>query len=215
MGAGFLAIWSDISPENETDYLHWFSREHAMERLSVPGFLSVRMFRAVEMRERRYFILYELENDRVVSSEAYLARLNQPTPWSQRIMPLLGNFARGGGRVAAARGTGQGGFVSALWLDAETTAEAGALASAGVAHDRIAAVQVLATDHQRTAVPTSEKKLRDKDRSFDGLLVIEGLDVAAVREALAALAKGRPGLAGSAKEATIYETVFSLDRRML
>ena len=39
MGEGFLAIWSDISQENETDYLHWFSREHAIERLSVPGFL--------------------------------------------------------------------------------------------------------------------------------------------------------------------------------
>ncbi len=181
MPAGFLAIWSDISPENETDYLHWFSREHAIERLSVPGFLSVRMFRALDIPERRYFILYELENQAVVSSEAYLQRLNQPTPWSQRIMKQLGNFARGGGTVAAVKGLGAGGFVSALWLDAETTALGVELAEAGAAHDRIARVQVLATDHQRTSVKTNEKALRERDRSFDGLLAVEGLDVAAVR----------------------------------
>jgi len=106
MPNGFLAIWSDISPENETDYLHWFSREHALERLSVPGFHSVRMFRALDIPERRYFILYCLENAGVVSSEAYLQRLNRPTPWSQRIMPLLGNFgaAAAGRRRRGARG---------------------------------------------------------------------------------------------------------------
>ncbi len=208
MGAGFLAIWSDISPENETDYLHWFSREHALERLSVPGFQSVRMLRALDIPQRRYFILYELENAQVVSSEAYLARLNQPTPWSQRIMKQLGNFARGGGTVAAVKGTGQGGFVSAVWLDAETTGRGAELAEAGAAHDRIARMQVLATDHQRTSVKTNEKALRDKDRSFDGLLVVEGLDTAAVRHALSVLPQGQPSLADAIKEATVYETVF-------
>ena len=28
-GAGFLAIWSDVKAEQETDYLHWLTREHA------------------------------------------------------------------------------------------------------------------------------------------------------------------------------------------
>lgn len=207
MGAGFLAIWSDISSENETDYLHWFSREHAIERLSVPGFLSVRLFRALDISERSYFILYELADESLMNSEAYLARLNQPTAWSQRIMPILGNFARGGGRVAARSGRGQGGFAAALRLDVAAADLAG-LAEQGVAQDRIAAVQVLATDHARTSVQTSEKKLRDKDRSFDTLLVIEGLDAAAVRTALAFLAREREALAGPA---TVYETVFALE----
>jgi hypothetical protein len=209
MGDGFLAIWSDISQENETDYLHWFSREHAAERLSVPGFLSVRMFRALDIPERRYFILYCLENAQVVSSEAYLQRLNQPTKWSKRIMPLLGNFARGGGRVAAVKGTGQGGFVSAMWLDAAMTERATELADSGIRHDRIARVQVLATDHQRTSVKTNEKSLREKDRSFDGLLVIEGLDAAAVRGVVSALALSRKVLA---RDTAAYEAVFALVR---
>ena len=43
---GFLAIWSDIDAEHETDYLHWLTREHTAERVGVPGFLAVRVFRA-------------------------------------------------------------------------------------------------------------------------------------------------------------------------
>jgi hypothetical protein len=41
-GAGFLAIWSDVKAEQETDYLHWLTREHTSERLDVDGFLRVR-----------------------------------------------------------------------------------------------------------------------------------------------------------------------------
>ena len=113
-GAGFLAIWSDVRLEEETDYLHWLTREHTSERLGVDGFLRVRVYRSLEAGVRRYFIHYELRSPDVLGSEAYLARLNAPTPWSQRIMPILGNFVRGGGRVLARAGTGEGAFLAAL-----------------------------------------------------------------------------------------------------
>jgi hypothetical protein len=106
-GNGYLAIWSDLTPQNLTDWAHWMTREHGIERVGVSGFLACRIFRALGAAVNRYFILYELEDERVVSGPDYLARLNAPTPWSQRIMPLLGNFARGGGRIAASAGTGQ------------------------------------------------------------------------------------------------------------
>ena len=117
-GAGYLAIWSDLTPQDETDWAHWITREHAAERVGVNGFLACRIFRALGVSVNRYFILYELEDERVVGGPDYLARLNAPTPWSQRIMPRLGNFARGGGRIAASAGTGQGGIVAPLRLDA-------------------------------------------------------------------------------------------------
>jgi hypothetical protein len=66
MGDGFLAIWSDIDPAAETDYLHWMTREHAIERVSIKGFLAMRMFRALDVNARRYFILYDLESAGVV-----------------------------------------------------------------------------------------------------------------------------------------------------
>src|SRR5687767_1087406 len=72
---GFLGIWSDVAPQDETDYLHWLTREHTEERLGVPGFLNVRVFRARSAEHRRYFILYGLESPDVMASAPYLARL--------------------------------------------------------------------------------------------------------------------------------------------
>ena len=100
-GAGYLAIWSDLAPRTKPTRAHWITREHAAERVGINGFLACRIFRALGASVNRYFILYELEDERVVGGVDYLARLNAPTPWSQRIMSRLGNFARGGGQVAA------------------------------------------------------------------------------------------------------------------
>src|SRR5437763_4241912 len=117
-GAGYLAIWSDLARQDETDWAHWITREHAAERVGVNGFLACRIFRALGASVNRYFILYELEDERVVGGADYLARLNAPTQWSQRIMPRLGNFARVGGRIAASVGTSQGRIIAPLRLAA-------------------------------------------------------------------------------------------------
>jgi hypothetical protein len=99
-GAGFLAIWSDVEAHDLTDYRHWLTREHTTERVTTRGFLASRFFRAVRDDINHFFILYELEAREVLDGEAYLARLNVPTSWSQRIMPKLRNFMRGGGIMA-------------------------------------------------------------------------------------------------------------------
>jgi hypothetical protein len=208
IASGFLAIWSDIDPAAETDYLHWMTREHARERLGIPGFLAMRMFRALDSVQHRYFILYELLSPSVVDSAEYLARLNHPSAWSQRIMPQLRNFARGGGQVIAAFGSGRGGHVSALPICSEAVSSTAGIAAEIALHDRIASVRVLATDSSRTAVQTVEKGMRTGDRSFDCLLLVEGLDAVAVRAAIATAIQDR----SHSSDPTIYQTVFSLDR---
>jgi hypothetical protein len=167
-GRGFLAIWSDIDAVAETDYLHWMTREHAIERVGIPGFLGMRMFRALQGDLPRYFILYELETPDVVGGAAYLARLNSPTPWSQRIMPQLQNFIRGGGSVAAASGAGLGGFVSAQAFEDIAALNGAALVTALAREERISSVRLLATDHApQTAIQTRETDMRTPDSSFD------------------------------------------------
>jgi hypothetical protein len=209
---GFLAIWSDVEAAAETDYLHWMTREHTLERLGIPGFLSMRMFRALGVPQRRYFILYELNEPAVVGSDAYLARLNEPTAWTQRAMMHVSNFVRGGGHVAAVAGTGQGGFLAALSLERSALAdEARGLAVEAARHDRIASSCVLLTDHARTTIQTREKGLRTGDRSFDGLLLIEGLDAAAVGTAAESFVQNRPGLALDPRP-SIHETIFARAR---
>ena len=115
-GAGFLAIWSDVQQKVLTDYRHWPTREHTTERVTTKGFLAVRVFSAERPEPNCFFILYELETPEVLDGPAYMARLNAPTPWSQRIMPQLGNFIRGGGVMAARSGRGEGSTIAALGL---------------------------------------------------------------------------------------------------
>ncbi|HEX9461767.1 MAG TPA: hypothetical protein VGB82_04145 [Alphaproteobacteria bacterium] len=211
---GFLAIWSDVDAPAETDYLHWMTREHALERLGIPGFIAMRMFRALDVEMRRYFILYELEHAGVVASDAYLARLNHPTAWTQRTMARVSNFIRGGGHIEAVVGTGHGGFLTAQTLKRAAMADPSGLAAVAANSDRIAAARVLATDHGRTSIQTREKDLRAGDSSFDGLLVIEGLDAPAVRAAFSDVVRHAPSLAiGGDGSPTVYETIFSRPRR--
>ncbi|MBP0493938.1 hypothetical protein [Roseomonas indoligenes] len=207
MATGMLAIWSDVDPDGETDYLHWLTREHTAERVGIPGFEGVRVFRAGLADLRRYLILYDLSSASVLTSDAYLARLNDPTPWSSRTMPKLRNFARGGGKVVRALGMGQGGHVLALRLPHAVSDDVPLEAIA--AEDRVCAVRLLAVDRAGSDVPTNEKALRGGDGSFAALLLIEATDEAALQtvmlehgEAIAAL--------GAETELPAYSAIFML-----
>lgn len=212
-GNGFLAIWSDVSAAQETDYLHWLTREHTEERLGVQGFIAVRVFKALTEDVHRFLIVYELEDATALAGQPYLDRLNAPTPWSQRIMPILGNFARGGGRRVASAGNGRGAMVAALRLSSDELPadrmSAAQLVQQLVAGDRIVAAHLLQTDQARTGIKTGEKGLRANDGSFDGLLLVEGLDQAALR---AALITAPPDLR-AAPDLLLYGQVFALTGR--
>jgi hypothetical protein len=212
-GSGFLAIWSDVAAQDLTDYRHWLTREHTTERVTTRGFLASRVFRATRDDINRFFILYELEAPEVLDGEAYLARLNAPTPWSQRIMPRLGNFMRGGGTMVARAGRGEGATMMALRIEA-LPENAQELAEALVACDGIAAVQIGATDAARTSVPTTEKGMRKNEGFFAGLMLIEGLDVVSLQAALLRARAIAPDVLSRASEPEIYQSVFALDARI-
>lgn len=212
-GAGFLAIWSDVESDNLVDYRHWLTREHTTERVTTGGFLGVRVFRAARADINRFFILYELEAPEVLDGPAYLARLNAPTPWSQRIMPQLGNFVRGGGVMTARAGRGEGSTVVALRIE-RLPDNPQRLADAIVAQDGIAAVQFGVTDLARTSVPTVEKGMRKDEGIFAGLLIIEALDEASLRGALRQATKAAPDLFGGLNTPEVYQGMFALDARI-
>jgi hypothetical protein len=208
-GEGFLAIWSDVERQDLTDYRHWLTREHTAERIATAGFLAVRVFQATRTDINRFFTLYELEAPEVLDSPAYLARLNAPTPWTQRIMPRLGNFIRGGGVMKAGAGQGMGAVICALRLE-NLPQDASHLAGELAGLDGIAAVRIGATDLARTSVKTVEKGMRRNDVVFAGLLLIEALDQASLRNAIRKLAEIAPGTSDSLVEPEIYQGVFAL-----
>lgn len=215
-GTGYLAIWSDLAPEDETDWAHWMMREHAAERVGVGSFLACRIFRAQGAAVNRYFILYELADEHVIVSADYLARLNAPTPWTQRIMPRIRNFVRGGGRVAASAGLGQGGVVAPLRFDHVPAFDASAATTELARLDRVVAARVLLTDADATSIQTSEKGMRRDDGSFAALLLIEGLDETAVRAALHRARRSLPVDDQTIVDVLpLYQYAFSLPKQLL
>jgi hypothetical protein len=212
-GAGFLAIWSDVEQKDLIDYRHWLTREHTTERVTTHGYLASRVFQAVRADINRFFILYELKTPEVLDGPAYLARLNAPTPWTQRIMPKLGNFIRGGGAVTARAGRGEGAVIVALRLE-HLPQDPERLAHDIAGLDGIAAVQIGATDLARTSVKTVEKEMRQHDVIFAGLLLIEALDQTSLRNAMRKAAEVAPGVLGNLADPEIYQSIFALDARI-
>jgi hypothetical protein len=208
-GSGFLAIWSDLAAEDELDWSHWITREHAAERLGVDGFLTCRIFRAIGTLANRYFILYELESPEVIGSAGYVARLNAPTAWSQRIMPRLKNFVRGGGRVVASAGAGRGGVLAAIPLDAAPGIPE-QIVTRLTAMDRIVAAHLLVTDDAQTSIQTREKGMRNDDRSFTALLLVEGLNESSIRNAIEQFRSREPERADGPEHLPLYANIFNL-----
>ena len=79
LGEGVAAIWHNVAPEVQDDYNHWHCYEHVPERVGIKGFLRGRRYVAIE-GEPEFFHFYETETVATLTSEAYLTRLNNPTP---------------------------------------------------------------------------------------------------------------------------------------
>jgi hypothetical protein len=125
LGHAVVAIWNDILPDERTTFIEWHNREHIPERVAIPGFRRGRRYFAADAAPQ-YFTLYEADDDAVLTGPDYLARLNNPTPWTRQATQAFRNTARGVCRVAFSAGCGDGGFLLTLRFDAEP-GRAGAL----------------------------------------------------------------------------------------
>ena len=210
-----LAIRSDIARAVEPEYLAWLTREHTLERVGIEGFISARIFRSQHDGFGRYLILYGLADETVVDSQAYLERLDNPTPWTTRMMPHLGNFVRGGGRIVESSGIVCGSALIPVLLQAKSD-PVGAQDVARLSDmPGVAAIRILRTSRERTLVQSNERSLRSGDRSFHTLLLIEALDTEAALRAMQALPPGLREIiaqeAGS-HDNPVYSLIFHLNR---
>ena len=210
-----LAIRSDIVSSVESEYLEWMTKEHAIERVGIDGFVSARIYRADRSDINRYWILYDLESVAVVDSPAYLDRLNNPTPWSTKMMPQLGNFVRGGGEVIEEFGSGCAAkLFPAIAPEAVIATKEDLKRLVAISH--VASAQILQTDLRRTSVPTNEKTMRSGDRIFGNMLLISALDASALNAALRYLPPSQSGRVGPEEGDNVaYSLLFSLTRSNL
>jgi hypothetical protein len=192
---GMLAVWTDIDPALEADFNEWYWREHLPERLAVPGFRYGRRYRAIA-GSPRYFACYELDGIEILASPAYLARLNQPTSWTERVMRGFRNTVRAGFEIAASRGEVSGAVLLSLRLSPR--ADKAAEFDSHLRETLLPALQarpgIVRAQHWRArpiaAPQTVEASLRGAaDTSSDGAVIIEAAtteDLAAAERDLAA-----------------------------
>jgi hypothetical protein len=112
-GTGVLAIWNDVTAGGEDEFVAWHVREHIPERVSLPGFTRGRRYVALD-GEPAFFNFYEGESAATFVSEAYKARLDDPTPWTRRVIATFLATTRTVCDVALSEGTGVGAFVETI-----------------------------------------------------------------------------------------------------
>lgn len=90
-----LALWNDVTPEQDAQYNRWHAVEHVPERLTVPGILWALRYASTAPRQSpRYLTLYGLRNAQVLESQYYLQLLRKPTPMSHAMRPHLRRVSR-------------------------------------------------------------------------------------------------------------------------
>ncbi len=108
-------MWWDMAPAHRVEFEDWHSHEHFPERLGIPGFLRGSRW-ADAAGGAGFFVMYELEAYETLTSPAYLERLNNPTPWSQKLMPHHSRMVRSQCRVLESFGGGIGGAMLTIRL---------------------------------------------------------------------------------------------------
>jgi hypothetical protein len=106
-GPGAMILYYDIAPEAIEEHDDWHTHEHFPERLSIPGFLRASRWIATAGGPR-YLVMYEVADVQVLSAAPYLERLNNPTPWTAKMMENFRGMARGFCRVVSSCGLGLG-----------------------------------------------------------------------------------------------------------
>jgi hypothetical protein len=104
---GALVLYYDIAADAIDDHDDWHTHEHFPERLSIPGFLRASRWVA-DGGGPRYLVLYDVSDVAVLSGAPYLERLNNPTPWTAKMMKNFRGMARGFCGFVANSGMGLG-----------------------------------------------------------------------------------------------------------
>ena len=148
-----MSFWTDVPPSKERDFNAWYDTEHLPERVAVPGFQCG--IRYVSLRAKpKYMAFYEIDTPEVLSGRAYLGRLNDPTPWTQRTMRTVINGQRVVYRPAFDAGLGHGGVLFSHRFASDATIEK----VRGVLQPRL---EQLATKLQRVRLWRSDTALSD------------------------------------------------------
>jgi hypothetical protein len=184
LGSAAMVLCFDIDPAVWAEHDDWHTHEHMPERLSIPGFLRGSRWVATQGGPR-YLVLYEVAEIGVLTSRAYLERLNHPTPWTQKMMQSYRGMSRGLCSVQASFGRGLGTSAVLLRSSSEVQGLAELVTASGMASAALLRSAV-------AAPMTKEQEMRGRDDAMDWVALVTGYAADAV-QSFARSALSAPG----------------------
>jgi hypothetical protein len=183
-GSGAMMLYYDIAPDAIDDHDDWHTHEHFPERLSIPGFLRASRW-IVSAGTPRYLVMYEVSDVDVLSSGPYLERLNNPTPWTARMMKNFRGMMRGFCCVVSSSGLGLGHALQSIryvpipgreselrdWLK---------VSALPVISMKPGAASAYMLEPAATPPMTKEQAIRGKDADMPNVLLVTGYSAGAL-----------------------------------
>jgi hypothetical protein len=184
-----LAFFHDIVAGRETEFEEWFQHEHLPERIAIPGFVMGRRYEAVSAY-RSYFHFYAIRSVEDLKSDAYITRVNEPTPLTRTVMSeITRNVFRTVCRRIYRQGVMHGAVaVTARLADRAIEAELRAVIEELVQDRAIACGEIWQSVDPVEFSVSAEERLRGGDRKLDTCLLVEALRVADAEKIALALA---------------------------
>ncbi len=189
LGSGVMTFWNNIAEGGDREFVEWHVLEHIPERVGIKGFVRGRRYVAVD-GSPAYFNFYETDDPDVLSSPAYLERLNAPTDWTRHNLGQFRDSNRTLCSVAASLGRGEGAAIETLQLKTDADAKAfkaalsGTVLPAILGEHGIIGVHLLEGLTAASKAGTAEKALRSQpDQVADWVVLIEAVDADALRAA--------------------------------
>lgn len=173
-----MLLLFDVVQAAVPEHDEWHTHEHLPERLSIPGF--VRGTRWVALHgQPRYFVMYEVAQLATLTSNAYLERLNNPSPWTSKMMPHYRGMTRGFCSVAGSFGFGMG--HACLLIRFKPATETGSSLRNWLLQDLLPQLpsrpgigSVHLFEGALTPQMTNEQRIRGADAGVDWALLVTG-----------------------------------------
>lgn len=222
LGKAAVAMWWDILPAQREEFQEWHSREHFPERMGIEGFLRGSRWSNIDGGPG-FFVMYELASYETLTSAGYLQSLNNPSPWSAKMMPHHLHMVRSQCKVLSSFGAGLGRAMLTIRLS-PADGQAGPLRAwldellARLAESRgIVGAHLLQTRTPQAAM-TQEQKIRGGDAAADWIVLLSSYETEALQHALAhELSPQRLQAAGALAGMThgIYALSYSMGKHDL
>ena len=174
-----IVIWNDIKEEMRDEFVQWHSIEHLPERVSIPGFISGQRWYG-EHASPQYLTTYVTQNTEVLTSDAYIQRLNDPTPWTLKTVAAFRHTCRAAGEVIWEYGSkkGYGGHILAIRITeledlTILTEHLNALANSPMlGFTGLLRARIVLTASKASQLPTVERALRTGDQNEPHIVLL-------------------------------------------